>query len=93
MEISLRGWGRNMGTRKILECDLSDMETRRDPSKSVYFHKPGLFKSYGEVSVAWGEELHLTGRFRLQADFSRSDVVKMFKAMFGSEITSDKVRS
>jgi hypothetical protein len=89
MEISMRGWGRNMGTRKIADYDLSEMTVSRDPQKIVYFGKSGLFKSYGEVSVAWGQKLHFTGDYRVQVDFSRSDVVKLFKTMFGSEITID----
>src|SRR5258708_17129815 len=49
MEISMRGWGRNMGTRKIADYNLSAMTVSRDPQKIVYFGQSGLFKSYGEV--------------------------------------------
>jgi hypothetical protein len=86
MEISVRGWNRNMGTRKIADHRLSMMEVSNDPNKGVYFNQPGLFRSYGEVSVAWGYEFHLTGNYRVQVDFSRSDVLKLFKMMFGSEL-------
>lgn len=89
MEITMRGWNRNMGTRKIANHDLSEMRVSRDPSKGVYFNQPGLFKSYGEVSVAWGQEFHLTGNFRVQVDFTRSDVAKLFKTMFGSELDAE----
>jgi hypothetical protein len=87
MEISMRGWGRNMGTRKIADYDLSEMIVSRDPQKIVHFGQSGLFKSYGEVSVAWGQNLRFTGDYRVQVDFTRSDVVKLFKTMFGSVIT------
>jgi hypothetical protein len=89
MEISMRGWGRNMGIRKIADYDLSAMTVSRDPRKIVYFGQSGLFKSYGEVSVAWGQNLRFTGDYRVQVDFARSDVVKLFKTMFGSIITID----
>jgi hypothetical protein len=87
MEISVRGWGRNMGTKTIFEQSLSGMRLSRDPDKGVYFNSPGLFRSVGAVTVAWGHEFHLTGRYRVQADFTRTDVVKLFKAMFGSELS------
>lgn len=86
MEISMRGWRRNMGTTKIADHDLSEMTLSKDPQKSVYFGRVGLFKSIGEVSVAWGEKLHFTGDYRIQVDFTRSDVAKLFKSMFGSEL-------
>lgn len=86
MEIQVRGWGRNMGTRTILDHDLSELAVSRDPAKSVYFGKVGLFKSYGEVSVAWGQKLHFTGDYRVQVNYTCSDVVKLFKATFGSEL-------
>jgi hypothetical protein len=78
-----------MGTRKIADYNLSVMTVSRDPQKIVYFGQSGLFKSYGEVSVAWGQNLRFTGDYRVQVDFTRSDVVKLFKAMFGSVITID----
>ncbi|XIA62884.1 hypothetical protein ACFIOY_26340 [Bradyrhizobium sp. TZ2] len=89
MEISMRGWSRNMGTTKMADYDLSAMTASRDPTKSVHFGQSALFKSYGEVSVAWGQSLRFTGDYRVQIDFSRSDVVKLFKTMFGSVITID----
>ncbi len=36
-----------------------------------------------------GQELHKTGNFRMQIDFTRSDVAKLFKAMFGSELNAE----
>lgn len=84
MEITVRGWSRNMGARTIADYDLSAMRISNDAQKTVYFDRPGLFKSHGEVSVAWGCGLHLTGDYRVQVSFTRSDVIKLFKAMFGS---------
>lgn len=87
MEIKARGWNRDMGTWTIADHDLSELTVSKDPHKSVRFGQgAGLFKSYGEVSVAWGQKLHYTGNYRVQVDYTRSDVVKLFKAMFGSEI-------
>jgi len=74
---------------KIADYNLSAMTVSRDPQKIVYFGQSSLFKSYGEVSVAWGQNLRFTGDYRVQVDFTRSGVVKLFKAMFGSVITID----
>lgn len=86
MKIRARGWNRNMGHKTLGNHALSEMRTSKDPNKGVFFDEPGLFRSFAEVSVAWGQELHLTGKYRVQIDFTRSDIIKLFKAMFGSEL-------
>ena len=89
MEMSTRGWNRNMGTHRLVDLDLGAMRISRDASKTVWGGKPGLFKSYGEVSVAWKQQLNKTGNFRMQLDLTQADVAQLFKAMFGSEIDTD----
>src|SRR5258708_19321493 len=86
MEITARGWGRNMGDKRIVKVDLEEIAASREPRKLVHFGRPGLFQSFGEASVAWGQSLRFTGDYRMQVDFTYSDVVTLFKAMFGSEL-------
>src|SRR5438105_3932494 len=86
MEITMRGWNRNMGTRRITQHDISEMRVSRDANQRIYWDRPGLFKSHGDVSFAWGQKLNKTGNFRVQMDFTPADVAQLFKAMFGSEL-------
>ena len=91
MEITLRGWSRDMGTKTMVSLDLADMRVSRDPQKYVEWRGAGLFKSFGEVSVAWCQELNKTGTFYTQLNFTRGDAAQIFKAMFGSELNSETV--
>ena len=89
MEVKVRGWSRDMGTHRLVELDLPEMATSRDPNQTVWSNRPGMFRSYGQISIAWKQGLNKTGNFRMQADFTRGDIAKMFKAMFGSEIDAE----
>jgi hypothetical protein len=89
MDITLRGWNRDMGKTLVADHDLAEMRVSRDPNKTIGWDRPGLFKSFGEVSVAWKQKLHKTGNFRMQVNFTRSDAAKIFKAMFGSELDAE----
>jgi hypothetical protein len=89
MQLKARGWGRNMGTTTIANIDLSELRVRREPNKPVGFGSPGIFDVSGEISVAWGKTLHLGGDYRLQVDFSYDEVAKMFRAAFGSKLTTE----
>lgn len=89
MELKARGWGRNMGPRVIADINLSEMMASRDPNKGIYYNQPGLFRIYGEVSVAWSQTLRFTGDYRMQLDLSTADIVKLFKTALGSQLDVD----
>ncbi len=89
MQITARGWGRDMGCNEVANFDLSELKVSRQPEKRVWFNSPGLFDVAGEISVAWGKKLTLGGSYRLQVDFSYDEVAKMFRAAFGSMLTPE----
>lgn len=86
MHIWARGWGRNMGKKEIAELNLPDLEVSRDQSKAIYSSKPGLFRTVTSVCVAWYQRLHFTGDYRVEVEFSRADILRLFKARFGTEL-------
>lgn len=89
MDVKARGWNRNMGTHKIASHDLSDFRISDDPGKTIRWSSPGIFRSYGDVSVAWGQTLKFAGDYRLQIDFTQDDVLKLMKASYGRELDID----
>lgn len=89
MDIKVRGWNRDMGTHKLASHDLSDFRISDEPKKNIRWNSPGLFRHYGEVSVAWGQTLKFTGDYRMQIDFSQDDVLKLMKASYGRELDVD----
>ena len=90
MKIVARGWSRNMGNTVIADIPLSGMTiNRKSLNKGIHWNTPGLFDDWSGTSVAWGQDLRLTGSYRLQLDFSSLDVIKLFKARFGSELTPE----
>lgn len=91
MKVTARGWSRNMGTNVIFDHDLVDVHASRDSRQYLSWGTPTIFKSLGNVGVHWGRDLSFTGSYRVEVNFSRPDVVRLFKAMFGSELDVDLV--
>ncbi|EKS33887.1 hypothetical protein [Afipia clevelandensis] len=89
MDLKLRGWNRDMGTHLIASHNLSDIPIRDDPKKTINRQKPGLFKNFGEVTVAWAQTLKFTGDYRMQIEFTEDDVFKLFRASYGRELDED----
>ncbi|OPF96106.1 hypothetical protein I8G32_04677 [Rhodopseudomonas palustris] len=89
MDVKVRGWHRDMGTHKIASHDLSDFRISDDAKKNIRWSAPGLFRQYGEVSVAWGQTLKFTGDYRMQIDFTQDDIFKLMKASYGRELDVD----
>lgn len=88
MKITARGWSRNMGNTEIASIELSELGiNRRSEYRSVGWNRPGLFDGMIRTFVAWGKDLRLTGSYRLEAEFSNSDILQLFKARFGSELS------
>ncbi|MBY0531801.1 MAG: hypothetical protein K2P86_07500 [Xanthobacteraceae bacterium] len=87
MDISVRGWARDMGWKEILRHELVDAELSDDQNRTVSYNRPPkIFKSYGGVSITWGRNLSLMGDYRIEAELSKSDVMHLFKLAFGSEL-------
>lgn len=89
MEIKVRGWGRDMGTHTVAHHDLTQFHVSDDRSKTIRWSNPGLFARYGEVTVAWGQDLKYQGSYRVDLTFSQNDVFKLFKASYGRMLDVD----
>lgn len=89
MEIKMRGWGRNMGTKTMVSHDLAEIRINSDPRRYIHWSTPGMFARYGEVTVAWGQDLKHQGSYRMDLSFSQSDIFKLFKASYGRELDVD----
>ncbi|HZE53484.1 MAG TPA: hypothetical protein VE111_09500 [Bradyrhizobium sp.] len=89
MDVTLRGWSRDMGTKTIASHDLRSFHISDDARKVIRRSTPGLFRSYGEVSVAWCQTLKSMGEYRMQIDFTKNDVLKLMKASYGRELDVD----
>ena len=88
MYVTARGWSRNMGDNELGSIDVDELRLNYDQNKRLWFDKPQLFPTRTGVEVHWGQELHLTGKYRMEITFLRSDIVQLFKAAFGSEINA-----
>ncbi|MGO8909604.1 MAG: hypothetical protein ACLQDM_09835 [Bradyrhizobium sp.] len=89
MDITVRGWHRDMGTKTVASHDLSEFHINDDQKKTIRWSSPGLFGRYGEVTLAWGQTLKYTGDYRMQIDFTQSDILQLFKASYGRELDVD----
>lgn len=88
MKVTVQGWARDMGTKELASHDLSEL---RISDEWIYTNAPTIFRLHGEISVCWPQELKLTGNYRMQVQFSRSDVMRLFKSMFGSELSASLI--
>ncbi len=54
-----------MGTKTMVSHDLSEFVISNDPHRYVHWTKPGMFAHYGDVTIAWGQDLKHQGSYRM----------------------------
>jgi hypothetical protein len=86
MKISMRGWSRDMGSNVLIEQSLSELTVNEDGT-AYRSGPPTLYKHWRAVLVGWHQALRHNGNYRMDLELSHSDIVQLFKAAFGSEIT------
>ena len=80
-----------MGETELADIDVSDLRLSRDDNKYLSWGKPGLFSSsrhgpFLGVEVHWAKEMKMTGSYRLKVKLSRSDILHLFRTVFGDEL-------
>jgi|HubBroStandDraft_6_1064221.scaffolds.fasta_scaffold1170138_1 hypothetical protein len=87
MKVSVRGWNRDMGETVIGQHSL--LSVKYNEKGTVRRDTPSWYENYRRgVTVAWFQELKLTGNYRMEVEFSRDDIVKLFKVAFNGELRS-----
>jgi hypothetical protein len=69
--------------------ELSELPLSHDPRRWLQYKGKGLFHSYNGPEVHWGQELKMTGDYRVELKFSNRDVFQLFKAMNGTTLDVD----
>ncbi|MBA2400938.1 MAG: hypothetical protein H0V72_19995 [Bradyrhizobium sp.] len=86
MEVTLRGWHRDMGTKHLTTVDLTTVPPVTDARKSVKFNSVSIFKGFMEVGIHWRQNMSYTGNYRMEVNLSYDDIVHLFKAWNGAEL-------
>jgi hypothetical protein len=86
MKISVRGWSRDMGTKEVVDFRLSEISVNEDSTRTVYRAKPGIFTAPGRTFIAWFQHLRHMGDYRMEIELSNQDLLRLFKAKFGTEL-------
>lgn len=87
MKVTVRGWNRDMGETAIGEMSL--LMTKYNEKGTVRRDTPALYENYRRgITIAWFQELKLTGNYRMEVQLSRDDIVKLFKLAFDGELRS-----
>src|SRR5947209_12951955 len=89
MKVTVRGWSRDMGEKELTTIFLPTTEYRDDGT--AYRSKPVMYDGNGGITVAWYQHMSLTGNYRMEVQLQRYDIMRLFKAAFGSEIQSHVV--
>jgi len=84
MKVTVRGWNRDMGEKELGRHSLLFMDV--NPDGTTYRDKPVLYTSAGSITVAWFQELKLTGNYRMEVELTENDIMSLFKQYFGSEL-------
>src|SRR5262249_8183210 len=74
MEITIRGWSRNMGTKVLTEQDLTQIEYRKDHNRMIWREKPGIFAFAGRIFVAWYQRLQHMGDYRMELELTADEL-------------------
>jgi hypothetical protein len=91
MQVTVRGWNRDMGETVIASHQLMDVEYTYDMT-TAYCDKPVVYGPIlQKMTVAWFQSLRLTGNYRMEIEFTRDDVMTLFKHHFGSQLKSSLV--
>ena len=91
MEISLRGWNRDMGKNLLTNVDLNEIRPVRDTSKTVQWDGVSIFKGFDEVGIHWRQKMSYTGNYRMEVNFNTSEIVHLFKAWNGTVLDVDLI--
>jgi len=91
MEVSLRGWNRDMGKNTLKNVDLTEIPPLRDTSKTVSWERVSIFKGIGEIGIHWRQKMSYTGNYRMEVNFDTSEIVHLFKAWNGAELDVDLI--
>jgi hypothetical protein len=85
MRITARGWARDMGEKELMQYSLI---SAKFGNGTIYRDQPPeIFNSARGVKVAWHQgNLRLMGDYRIDVEFSKWDVLKLFKSIFGNEL-------
>jgi hypothetical protein len=84
MKVTVQGWARDMGTKELADFSLSNISSTGE--RKVYPDRPTIYSSSVDVTVAWRQHMRYMGDYRMYIDFSRQDVLKLFKTTFGTEL-------
>jgi hypothetical protein len=71
-----------MGYHDLLFVKYNEKGTVRTDTPVLYEN------NHGGMTVAWFQELKLTGNYRMEVQLSRNDIVKLFKTAFDGELRS-----
>jgi hypothetical protein len=92
MRVSVHGWNRYVRETEIGNSPLSGLKLSKDESRTLSWDKYGLFplkhqsNSFSGVEVHWRQDLKLTGNYRMMLRLSRSDILHLFRTVFGDEL-------
>ena len=88
MRIVATGFGREMYRHEIGRVDLDNMDVAEAPPPRYLASRKYAYRDAelaDTVTLAWTEELHLSGRYVVRLHLSKGDVAKLVVAFFRNE--------
>jgi hypothetical protein len=89
MKITVRGWNRDMGEKVIANHFLPVV--KHSENGTAYRDHPVMYNGGGGVTVAWYQQLKLTGNYRMEVNLSYYDVKRLFGSTFGWVLNSSLI--
>src|SRR6266567_6776037 len=94
MKLTARGWGRDMGSRMILDIDITSIEKVPIEDNNVYMHHQKMKIIGREIEISWGGSLRVSknAKYMFHLELSRDEILSMFLKIFGTSFSRESLK-
>lgn len=91
MKITATGWRRNMGPNNLGSIDIATAQV--EPADSRWPRSVPSIRAEGDgLTIGWSKSLRLSGDYEIVMEFSKQEVARLFRLIFGDELTEELLK-
>jgi hypothetical protein len=82
-----------MGETVLVDHELDELAVSQSEKRTTYRGRPPtIFNGFfSKLYIAWHQRLQLMGNYRMEIKLSKSDVLRLFKCMYGRQLDADLI--
>jgi hypothetical protein len=95
MKITARGWGRDMGSRTVIDIDINSAEEVPDSDNKVMMDLTKMKIGKEGVEVSWGGTFRVSknAEYMIWLEIPREEILNLFIKTFGTSFSREKLKS